>query len=82
MVLFRKRMKREAEISSHLEHHAVTVYHGLFVEEGQLGDPLADYYLVSGFVNGGLAKAYLAQHRTPEVAEKLVGVPGTFACDK
>ena len=65
-------MRREAEISSQLKHHAVTIFHGLFVQEGRLTDPLADYYLVSGFVKGGLARSYLAEHRTPVVAEKLV----------
>ena len=65
-------MKREAEIASQLNHPSVTVYVGLFAEQGNLARQLADYYLVSDFVNRGLARAYLADNRTPEVAEKLV----------
>jgi serine/threonine protein kinase len=62
-------MAREADVAKRLNHRAVTVYVGLFIEKGS---PLSEFYIVSDYVNGGEARAYLAVNRTPEVAEKLV----------
>ena len=65
-------MIKEARIAEHLDHPSITHYFGLFVEEADLKDDLADFYLVSDYVNGGLAKHYLKDHHTSQVAEKLV----------
>jgi serine/threonine protein kinase len=67
-------MMKEARIAEYLDHPSVTHYFGLFVEEADLGNDLADLYLVSDYVNSGLAKHYLKEHRTSQVAEKLVSV--------
>lgn len=67
-------MKLEAEVARHLNHPSVVTYIGLFVSEEQLRDSLAHYFLVSFYVNSGPAREYLAQHRTPYVAEKLVSL--------
>lgn len=65
-------MRREAQIARHLSHRAVTNYIGLFVEEGQTFDEGADFYLVSDYVNGGVARKYLAENWRLEAAETLV----------
>jgi serine/threonine protein kinase len=65
-------MKREAEIAKHLHHPSITTYIGLFVEEGELDNSQGDYYLVSYYVNGGLARDYLVANPRPDVAETLV----------
>jgi hypothetical protein len=48
------------------------MYIGLFVNEEELDNPQAEYYLVSYYVNGGLARDYLAANPRPDVAETLV----------
>jgi serine/threonine protein kinase len=68
----RVRMKREAYIASHLSHRAITNYIGLFVEEGSIHNASADFYLVSGYVNRGTARSYLAENRSLKVSEQLV----------
>jgi serine/threonine protein kinase len=68
----RRRMKEEAEIAKHLDRPTIAHYFGLFVKEDELTNDLADFFLVSDYVNGGPAKAFLDAHRMPYVAEKLV----------
>lgn len=65
-------MRAEAEIASRLDHPSISTYIGLFVEESEASSDLYDFYLVSDYVNGGLAREYLAENRSPEIAEKLV----------
>ena len=65
-------MIKEAKIAEHLDHPSITHYFGLFVEEAHLKNDFADFYLVSDYVNSGLAKHYLRDHHTSQVAEKLV----------
>jgi len=67
----RKRMMKEARIAEYLDHPAITHYFGLFAKEDELADELADFFLVSDYVNGGLARDYLVANRTAHVAEKL-----------
>jgi serine/threonine protein kinase len=71
-IKLRKRMLREARIAKQLDHPTITHYFGLFVKEVDLENASADFYLVSDYVDGGLAKDYLRANRTPQVAEKLV----------
>lgn len=67
-------MLKEAKIASELDHPNITHYFGLFAEKENLTDELADFYLVSEYVNGGDARSFLArpEYRTREIAEKLV----------
>jgi serine/threonine protein kinase len=65
-------MMKEARVAEHLDHPAVTHYFGLFVKDSDQTNELADFYLVSDYVNGGLAREYLSHHRTPANTEQLV----------
>ena len=65
-------MMKEARIAEYLDHPAITHYFGLFVKENEVTNELADFFLVSDYVNGGLARDYLVANRTPQVAEELV----------
>jgi serine/threonine protein kinase len=65
-------MMKEARIAECLDHPSITNYFGLFMKEADVANDLADLYLVSDYVNGGLAKHYLKANHTSQVAEKLV----------
>jgi hypothetical protein len=65
-------MMKEAKIARHLNHRAITTYVGLFVDKREILDPSANVYLVSIYINGGTAKAYLAENRSLALSEKLV----------
>jgi serine/threonine protein kinase len=67
-------MVKEARIAEYLDHPSITHYFGLFVKEVDLTNDLSEVYLVSDYVNGGLAKYYLKDNHTSQVAEKLVRV--------
>jgi hypothetical protein len=41
-------------------------------ENSNIRNEFIDFYLVSEYVDGGLAKDYLADNAEPEIAEKLV----------
>jgi hypothetical protein len=74
----RRRMVKEARVAEYLDHPAITHYFGLFVMNGDQTNELADFYLVSDYVNGGLAREYLSRHRTPANTEKLVSIFQSF----
>jgi serine/threonine protein kinase len=65
---------KEARIAEYLDHPSITHYFGLFVKEVDLTNDLTEVYLVNDYVNGGLAKHYLKDNHTAQVAEKLVRV--------
>lgn len=67
-------MLKEAKVASELDHPNITHNFGLFAERENLADELADFYLVSEYVNSGDARSFLArpEYRTHEIAEKLV----------
>jgi serine/threonine protein kinase len=67
-------MMKEARIAEYLDHPSITNYFGLFMKDVDVANDLADLYLVSDYVNGGLAKHYLRENHTSQVAEKLVSV--------
>jgi len=71
--LLRKRMLQEARIAEYLDRPTIAHYFGLFANEFDLTNELADLYLVSDYVNGGLARDFLRvpENRTRALTEKL-----------
>jgi serine/threonine protein kinase len=58
---------REAQVAASLDHSNIVQYIGLFIRI----DP-HDLFIVSDFIDGLTARAFLSKYQTPRMAEKVV----------